>query len=305
MSINFSSHISCEPFLNATGKLRFSLMNDYLFRAVLQENTESLKHLISALLSISYGSIVSCTITNPITLGKSFDSKTIIMDVRVLLNENTLINLEMQMGNLGIWPIRSLYYLCRLYCNLERGRDYNATLPSIHIGILPHSPFSDITDFYSEYFLMNHKNHHIFTRNFSLRMLCLDQLENVPEEERSSELYIWAKLFAATTWEEIHMLAKHSEIIKNTASTIYNLSAEENIRLQCEARERYEHDVVSLLNFGKKEGKTEATRQINQLIRLLLQDNRISDLEKAASDLEFQKKLLAEYGLLNHAPDTL
>ena len=71
----------------------------------------------------------------------------------------------------------------KLYCNLEQGKGYNATLPTVHIGILPHSPFSDMTDFYSEYLMINCKNHHIFTRNFSLRMLCLDQLKNVPKED--------------------------------------------------------------------------------------------------------------------------
>ena len=155
--------------------------------------------------------------------------------------------------------------------------------------------------------MMNCKNHYIFTRNFSLRMLCLDQLKNVPKEEQSSELYIWAKLFAATTWEEIYMLAKNSEIMKSTASTIYKLSAEENIRLQCEARERYEHDTASILHLGEKIGekrgleigKVEATEQINQLNRLLLQDNRTDDLMKSTSDLTFQQELLKEYGLLS------
>lgn len=160
MSITFNS--SDSVFLNATGELRFSLTNDYLFRAVLQENMESLKHLISAFLNHPYDDIISCVITNPIILGESFDSKSVIMDVRALLNENTLINLEMQMGNLSIWPVRSLYYLCKLYCNLERGKDYNVVLPTVHIGILPHSPFTDMTDFYSEYLLMNQKKQSYF-----------------------------------------------------------------------------------------------------------------------------------------------
>ena len=308
---NFTAY---ELFLNASGKLPYPLTNDYLFRAVLQENMETLKHLISALLDIPYDNIISCTITNPIILGESFDSKTIIMDVQVLLNNNTLINLEMQMGNLSFWPNRSLYYLCKLYCNLERGKDYDAILPSIHIGILPSSPFPDMTDFYSEYLMMNRKNHHIFTGNFSLRMLCLDQLENVSKEERSSELYIWAKLFAASTWEEIQMLAQNSDVIKSTAATIYQLSAEENIRLQCEARERYEHDKASLLHLGEKRGREIGEKrgreigekrgreigneQINQLAQLLHSDGRMDDFIRSTTDHEFQQKLLREYRLL-------
>lgn len=309
---------SDHSFLNASGKLPYRLTNDYLFRAVLQENAEVLTHLISALLDIPYPNIASCTITNPIVLGESFDSKTIIMDVRVLLNNHTLINLEMQMGDLALWPNRSLYYLCKLYCNLERGHDYDSILPSVHIGILPHSPFPEMTDFYSEYLMMNRKNHHIFSGNFSLRMLCLDQIGNVPEEEKASELYTWAALFTATTWEEIRMLAQNSDIVKTTASTMYQLTAEEKIRLQCEARERYEHDTATLLKRGREagkaegliegriegkiEGKAEATKQFNKLARFLHADNRIDDFIRSTTDPEFQQELLREYHLLPEEP---
>lgn len=114
------------------------------------------------------------------------------------------------------------------------------------------------------------------------------------------------------------MLVKDSEIMKSTASTIYKLSAEENIRLQCEARERYEHDTVSILHLGEKIGEKRGEKrgmeigekrgmeigekagkeQINQLNRLLFQDNRTDDLIKSVSDLAFQQILLKEYGLL-------
>ena len=133
-------------------------------------------------------------------------------------------------------------------------------------------------------------------------MLCLDQLENVSEKERSSELYIWAKLFVASTWEEIQVLAQNSDIIKSTAATIYQLSAEENIRLQCEARERYEHDKASLLHLGEKRGRELGEKigneQINQLAQLLHLDGRMDDFIRSTIDPEFQQKLLREYQLL-------
>lgn len=51
--------------------------------------------------------------------------------------------------------------------------------------------------------------------------------------------HIWASLFKATTWEEINMLAKENEYIDEAANTIYQLTQEEKIRMQCEAREDY------------------------------------------------------------------
>lgn len=283
-----------SSFLSASGKLPYSLTNDYMFRAVLQENNSVLKHLIAALFDIPYEDISSCVILNPIVLGESFQAKTVIMDIRILLNNARLINLEMQIGSLVFWANRSLLYLCRLFSNLGKGSDYDQILPSVHIGILPRSPFAEINEFYSEYLMMNRKNLHVFTRNFSLRMLCLNQLENVSEDVRNSDLYLWAKMFSATTWEEVQMLAQNSETFTSTAATMYQLSTEEKIRLQCEARERYEHDQASLI----REGIEQATEQINKLAQLLYSDGRAEDFFRSTTDAEFQQALLKEYHLL-------
>lgn len=227
------------------------------------------------------------------------------MDVRVLLNNNRLINIEMQMGHLDNWCNRALFYLCRLFCNIRRGQDYSSILPAIHIGILTDSPFRDMTSFYSEYLLTNTKQAHIFSRNFSIRMLNLNQLDNVPESERTSELYFWACLFKATTWEEIRMLAEKNKSIEEAARHLRVLSAEEKIQQQCEGRERYFMDMSCSRNEGIAEGYATGTadgiikgqENAMQLSLRLLEDNRISDLKRAASDPAFQKNLLAEYGI--------
>ena len=51
-----------------------------------------------------------------------------------MLNNNTLINLEMQVTNEYNWQERSLGYLCRSFEHLRSGQEYEETLPEIHIG---------------------------------------------------------------------------------------------------------------------------------------------------------------------------
>ena len=53
-----------------------------------------------------------------------------------------------------------------------------------------------------------------------------------------------------------------------------------------------EHDRIV-----KKDGITEGEAHINELNKLLVQDKRINDLIRSASDTNFQKRLLKEYGL--------
>ena len=81
------------------GALTIPMTNDYLFRALLQRNNKVLTGLIASLLHLSPSEISSVEITNPIVLGESTSDKTFFLDIRVVLNQNTLINLEMQVIN--------------------------------------------------------------------------------------------------------------------------------------------------------------------------------------------------------------
>ena len=124
-------------------------MNDYMFRAVLQENKNVLEGLICSLLHLNPKAIKSTVILNPIELGKSFDDKTFVLDVKVLLNDASIIDLEMQVSKQDFWNSRSLSYLCSIFQNLERGDDYELVKPAYHISILDFSPFPDYPEFYA------------------------------------------------------------------------------------------------------------------------------------------------------------
>ena len=115
---------------SATGPVTIPMHNDYLFRALLQRNNRVLKGLICSLLHLSDKQVQNVIITNPIELGETIDSKTFFLDVRVLLNDQTYVNLEIQVVNEYNWVDRSLCYLCRSFDNLKRGQDYNDVKPS-------------------------------------------------------------------------------------------------------------------------------------------------------------------------------
>jgi len=68
-------------------------------------------------------------------------------------------------------------------------------------------------------------------------MLDLTYTELATKEDWGWQLDLWAALFKAGTWEEIKMLAQDNEYIGDASATICKLTAEEEIRLQCEARE--------------------------------------------------------------------
>ena len=224
---------------NLTGPLTIPMTNDYLFRALLQQNNKVLKGLISSLLHLSLDEIISVEITNPIELGKSIDAKDFFLDIKVLLNSDTVINLEMQVINEHNWPERSLSYLCRSFDGLNRGENYLEAKPVIQISLLDFTLFPEYPEFYATYQFLNVKNCIKYSDKLRLHVLDLTRIDIATKEDRQYQIDYWAALFKATTWEELKMLAEKNESIAEATETVYKLSEEEKIRLQCEAREDY------------------------------------------------------------------
>lgn len=141
-----------------TGKLPYTMTNDYLFKAFFQKNEPALRGLLCALLSLHPEDISSVKITNPIQIGESINDKTVILDIKLLLNNQQLINLEMQVRNLLDWPERSLAYLCRMFDHLHKGEDYNKVKPSLHISILDFTPEGFPESLFLKYYLYSIDN---------------------------------------------------------------------------------------------------------------------------------------------------
>lgn len=131
------------------------------------------------------------------------------------------------MINRGDWTDRSLSYLCRTYDQLYQGEAYSDTNCAIHIGILDFILFREAPEFYAGYKLMNEKNHRIYSDKFQLRVLELNQVELATEEDQKYQIDRWAKLFKATTWEDLRMIAEKDEYMSEAAAEMYKMNEDE------------------------------------------------------------------------------
>lgn len=238
-----------------TGPLAYTLTNDYLFKVFLQRNEKALRGLLCALLSLRKEEIISVTIMNPIEEGAVIDNKRLIMDIKLIMNTDRIINIEMQVADLGNWEERSLTYLCRAFDQLHMGETYNEVKTTIHIGILNYTPKGFPEALYLDYYFYNRQWEHVYSDKISLHMLQLNQLGNPADERKNPELYYWAQLFKATTWEEIGMLAEKSESISEGIVTLKQLTEDEKIRMQCEAWDDYQKNIISIERLGIEKGR--------------------------------------------------
>lgn len=256
-----------SDYRRASGPVAIKMTNDYLFKALMQENKRVLKALICSLLHLKPKDVHSVTITNPIILGKSVDEKDIILDINVIFNNSKQINLEMQVVNESNWPERSTYYACLNFTTLNKGQDYDEVIPLYQIGILDFTPIHEHPKFYSTYQLSDTEDHYIYTDKFNISVLDLTQINLASPTDKAYNIDIWASLFKAKTWEDIKMLAAKNKVIDDAAGTIYELSADEDFRLRCLAREDYEKRQRSLNRRIKKaeDALAESEREIAEL----------------------------------------
>lgn len=131
-------------------------------------------------------------------------------------------------------------------------------------------------------------------------MIDLSRIDLATEEDRLYAIDEWAKLFKATSWEDLKMLAKTNAALAEAGATIYEISADEHLRQQLEAREdaiRQERGMLRRLEHAEKErddavAKLDATaaKLDATAAKLDTAENRIAELEKQLADKEAEKK---------------
>ena len=262
-------------FEEAKGVIPFNMTNDYMFRYILQENQTVLEGLVCSLLHLKPEEVQTIEIRNPIDLGQQITRKDFILDIKVLLNNHTLINLEMQMWDEANWTDRSLSYLCRNYDQLYRGQEYDEALPVYHIGFLDFTLFPACPEFYATYRMLNVKNHHLYSDKLTLGVVDLNQINLATQEDKTYKIDNWARLFKAETWEAIKMLAKEDKYLEETAKSLYVANADELLLEQCRAREEAERHERTI----KRDMK-----QLNDRIAALTED--IASLEDNNASLK-------------------
>lgn len=231
----------------------YGMSNDYAFKATLQECEDVLRNLVAALLNINEDDIVSCTIENPIVLGETVGSKDCVLDIRLSLNGDKNINIELQMRKEDYWPERSLLYWARTY-----------------------------DDLYSEYKILNTKTGALYSDKFCAKVLNLKNINNPCDV--GPRVVKWAKIFKAKTWNELEQIAGSEEVFKNMVFELKKLSEDEKIQQQMRARADYESRIATARSAGRREG-------IEEMIKSALANGKTPEMIAEFVNIPLQKVL--------------
>ena len=278
---------------------------DFCFKELMEE-PEVRRGFISAVLGIRPEDIVNTTLLPTHLRKESQEEKLGILDVRVLLNGNVQINMEMQMAPFELWAERSLFYLGKLYVDqIKAGEDYDVLKKCIHIGILDFVMFEEDVEFYSRFHIWEDVRRRKYTDKLEVHILELPKLEKYGYPE--TELLKWARFINAERKEELEMIAKTDKFLGKAYEALTNLSADEQKRLEYEAREKairdYNYQMKSNWNAGHEQGIKQGIKQGEQsgearmarLAQQLLQSKRLEELERALEDTEYRMLLFEEF----------
>ena len=230
----------------------FPLRNDLMFHLVFTRNTAALKGLLSVLLNIPEASIERVEVLNPMQYSEAIHSKLTILDLKLHLNDDTFVLVEMQVRKFAFWTNRALAYASRQVADQVKGRfDYDKLEPVIQISIMDYSLFPEHRRFFAKYTPRDEEGYE-FTNMLRFYVLDLTQIEAATEEQREQGLVEWAKAFRAKTWNEVRDIENSG--VKEAVQTMELIMANPTERELIRMRQDAEYDWNTLIRAAEKQG---------------------------------------------------
>ncbi len=269
---------------------------DFAFKEIMM-NEKARIGFLSAMLKLNPEEIKKTQLLNTNLRKQSEKEKLGILDVRILMNNNIEIDIEIQLAAMNIWADRALFYLGKMYTEqINAGEDYTVFKKCVSISILDFKLFESEPEFYSCFHIREDSRNFLYTDKMEFHVL---ELPKLPKElkEDSSDIELWGKFINAERKEEFVMLAEKNTYIDSAYQHLQLISQDKEKRMEYEAREKAIRDYNQSMFEARQQGRKEGEARINKLISLLIKDKRYNDLERSANDLSFQKQLMSEYGI--------
>ena len=268
-------------------------------------NEEVRRYFISDVLGIPLERIHSTKLANTFLWRRYKKQKQGILDILILLNDDSKVNIELQVKVLAHWDKRSLFYLSKTFSeDLLTGENYSKLKKCICISILGFN--LDQGPEYHKVYRLRDEAGHEYSDMLEIHVIELNK--PLTDNERIDD---WIRLFNVKTEEELNMLQNRTKNpgILEAISEVRAMNLVKTLRVLHDAhmkeiRDRNARDdyvrnegLVQGRAEGRKEGKEEGENRLNRLILLLIADNRQKDLERAAKDKQVREQLYKEYNI--------
>jgi len=238
---------------------------DFAFKEIMMDEKARVGFL-SAVLKLDPADIKETRILNTDLRKVHADDKLGILDVRILMNNDTEIDTEIQLSELKVWADRSLFYLSKMFTDqLKEGESYTKLKKCVSISILNFNLFPAEREYYSCFHIWEDMRHILYTDKMEFHVI---ELPKLPPECRGEEngILLWAKFINAERKEEFDMLAGRDPYIDSAYEHLRVISQDEHKRQEYEARQKafrdYNAGMEEAEQRGERRGKDEKALEI-------------------------------------------
>lgn len=240
--------------------LNIQLTNNYAFRKLFKMNYIARGFLI-ALLGLDEEDVVKLEIIDPFEEGENEEEREGILDIKIYLNNNKKINIEMQNRYQKDWTERSLFYNCRMFTDgFYHGQPYGDLEPCIHVGILDFD-LMKTQGFHHQIKLLDIKTNEEYSSKLQFHVVQLKQIESATEEEKQT----------AKDWQQVEEIIRGNPYREAVKQEMYKMSRDEKERYLYLREEMAVSDEVSRMRTAIKEGIKEGEKRGIKLTKKVFQ----------------------------------
>ena len=256
-------------------KGRLDLKNDYVFKRIFAkpENNAELKELTEAILNEKIKTIV---VTNP-EISKNYkDEKLGVLDIRAYMNDDTIVNIEMQVSNVNTMIDRNITYSSRVIGEqLRIGDNYKILKRFIAINLLGenllkrnsyhsvvHLKFEETEA--EKYVDMGYeKEQEVLTYKVEYHYIELKKfLKKNPGISSKLEQWLW---LIVGKEDKVEMVSKENKTIEKVVEDLDEMSADEKERWEAFNRKLAIWDYNVNIQMATEQGKTEGLAEGEEL----------------------------------------
>lgn len=277
-------------------KSNIPVTNDYIFQKIFsKKGNESI--LIDFLIGVLNIPITKVEVQSEVTLEKHLDENKLgRLDIVAIVDNTTIVNIEIQILNKYNFIERSLYYWSgNFYNSLKAGQNYKDVKKTISINIVDYEIFSE-GPFHEVARLRRDYSNLILSDKLEIHFI---QIPKFLKEKRgcTTKLEQWMQFISHENEKEVEFAMKENDEIKKANDEYEYLTGDEEekrlafLRMKAIMDERtllegskaeaarigHEEGLKKGIKEGKKEGRKEGRKESQEEIAINLLKNNVSD----------------------------
>ena len=241
---------------------KLKLTNDFILKKVFGKkgNESILKDLLEAILKIK---IKKIELQAEVELERELiDDKTGVLDIEATIDDNTIIDVEMQMRNQYNMKERSLFYWAGLYyTGLKKKEEYKENKRVITINIVNFDMFKE-GPYHEKIELRREYKNILLTNKLEIHFIQLSKFLKDGQEEKDKKMWQWLTFICDKNRKEVERVMKENKEIEKANEELEYLTGDDAVRRIAFLREKAERDYISNMSGAREEGAKKAKIEI-------------------------------------------